>query len=81
MIVETELNTLVVIDENIQDNLSLNIDEKNNKITLKLSKSKFFSNLYYKNIILGFISKEINALLEKHLKEMNKKEVFLNEQR
>jgi len=81
MEIVTELRTETIIDGQQNENLILNIDYKNNKIQLKVAQNKMFSTLKNRFIIFGFIQKEINDLLEKHLSNMEKKEVDLNGQR
>ena len=72
--IETNLRTTTILDKDIKENLNLLIDD--NAITLKINPNRIFSSLLNRELIIAFIHKELEDLLNKHLETMSKKESY-----
>lgn len=70
--IETELRLTTILERDMKENLNLTID--NNVIILKVNPNKIFSSLLNREIIISFIHRELEDLLNKHLETMSQKE-------
>lgn len=74
MEIENKLNTVLVVEPEQKENLIIDIE--GNTLTVKINKNKVFNSLVNRKIIVGFLNKELDLLVEGHLK---KGEVLENE--
>ena len=59
---------------NLSGKENIAIEIKEGILTLKINKSKIFSSLLERKVIIGYLNKKLDELLDKHLISMEEKE-------